>query len=403
MPFAPSPSASTGTRSRNVASPDERPIERQGSWSQSSSIVDNPHLGSPRSALREIEAILQGLTDNLIRGYDTICIPYRSRTASQQPLGQLNFPGRSVNEATKFTRMVRIMELSRQALLAGRVITKRNIYYQAPDLFRDQATVDRLVDDLACTLGVGRSGLNIVASPKGLIAGPLRVLATDGTVLSFASDQDKCDLVPPVRNIQRIDLSVARWVLVIEKEATFRTLAASQYWRNSSHGQGIIVTGKGYADLTTLEFLHLVHTLRPLLPMLCVVDCDPHGIEILRTYMYGSKTLDHEVNTRIPGIHWLGVKMEDIFSRESRSGRNGISWRHQSAVDSLITLTATDRKTAVRVLQSIDDQVDEDSHDDLEQARELQVMLMLNVKAEIQAIDDMGDLSSWLNEKMQPV
>jgi meiotic recombination protein SPO11 len=66
-------------------------------------------------------------------------------------------------------------------------------------------------------------------------------------------------------------------------------------------------------------------------------------------------------------------------------------------------LTATDRKTAVRVLHSIEDQDSEDSHEDLEQARELQVMLMLNVKAEIQAIDDMGDLSSWLDEKMRPV
>lgn len=35
-----------------------------------------------------------------------------------------------------------------------------------------------------------------------------------------------------------------------------------------------------------------------------------------------------------------------------------------------------------------------------EQMRELQLMLMLNLKAEIQAIDDMGDLSSWLDEKM---
>lgn len=55
------------------------------------------------------------------------------------------------------------------------------------------------------------------------------------------------------------------------------------------------------------------------------------------------------------------------------------------------------------MLQSIEDQDVEDSHEDLEQARELQVMLMLNVKAEIQAIDDMGDLSSWLDEKMRPV
>lgn len=41
----------------------------------------------------------------------------------------------------------------------------RNIFYQARDLFREQAVVDRLVDDVAFTLGVGRHSLNIVGNP----------------------------------------------------------------------------------------------------------------------------------------------------------------------------------------------------------------------------------------------
>lgn len=39
-------------------------------------------------------------------------------------------------------------------------------------------------------------------------------------------------------------------------------------------------------------------------------------------------------------------------------------------------------------------------HEEMEQLRELQVMLMLNMKAEIQAIDHMGDLSGWLDDKI---
>lgn len=38
--------------------------------------------------------------------------------------------------------------------------------------------------------------------------------------------------------------------------------------------------------------------------------------------------------------------------------------------------------------------------EELEQLRELQLMLMFNMKAEIQAIDHMGDLSDWLDIKM---
>lgn len=197
--------------------------------------------------------------------------------------------------------------------------------------------------------------------------------------------------------------------------------------------------GKGYADLATLEFLNLVHTLRPLLPVLCVVDCDPHGIDIMRNYKHGSKGLGHEANTRVPGLQWLGVKMDHIFlvgnqqstmipdvevvegraSQYSHSSDLGFSQEYdasvsarsrsipqraqRTALDSLIQLVPSDRKIAQRILQSIageeEDEVELDQ-EDLEQMRELQVMLMLNMKAEIQAIDSMGDLSSWLDENM---
>lgn len=133
------------------------------------------------------------------------------------------------------------------------------------------------------------------------------------------------------------EVQVGNSRLICGLQATFRTLAASQYWRNCDHGQGIIVTvstpprdqhreqytnhfvkGKGYADLATLEFLNLIHALRPTLPILCVVDCDPHGIDIMRTYKYGSRSLSHEENATVPDLQWLGVKMEDILRHISR-------------------------------------------------------------------------------------
>lgn len=44
--------------------------------------------------------------------------------------------------------------------------------------------------------------------------------------------------------------------------------------------------------------------------------------------------------------------------------------------------------------------VEELGDDEMEQIRELQRMLMLNVKAEIQAVDNFGDLAGWLDEKL---
>lgn len=74
--------------------------------------------------------------------------------------------------------------------------------------------------------------------------------------------------------------------------------------------------------------------------------------------------------------------------------------RSGGATDSLITLTATDRKTAQRMLSTIMVEDRGLGHEEMEQLRELQVMLMLNMKAEIQAIDNMGDLSDWLDDKI---
>lgn len=69
-----------------------------------------------------------------------------------------------------------------------------------------------------------------------------------------------------------------------------------------------------------------------MIPIYCVVDCDPHGIDIMRTYKYGSRSLGHEVNTRVPGLHWLGVKMDDIFlhTKPSIPGE----WSSQDSHDS---------------------------------------------------------------------
>ncbi|KAI7777748.1 hypothetical protein LA080_003095 [Diaporthe eres] len=402
-------------------------------FSQSSRVItihdDDSDNTQTDLVVSKIEEIFATMLDVLAEGGDALVIPYRRRASQRE--GLLRFPGSTVQEAIKFTRMMRIMELAREALVSDRLISKRNIYYQDPDLFKSQSNVDELVDDLAFTLGVGRNALHIVcilflnrrrfvtdndqvAASKGLLTGPLRLTMKDDTVVACSFDQDPGETIPPINTVRKIDIGETRWVLVIEKEATFRTLAASQYWRHCIHGQGTMITGKGYADLATLEFLNLIHSARPLLPILGVFDCDPHGIEIMRTYKYGSQRLSHEENTRVPGLQWLGVKIDDILRANppaveedgSQSSPGQASQSSQSSfgllsqADSLMPLTTNDRKTAQRIFGAITARGNELDHEETEQLREIQVMLMLNVKAEMQAIDNMGDLSDWLDERI---
>lgn len=44
---------------------------------------------------------------------------------------------------------------------------------------------------------------------------------TDGSVVSYSSDHDSNDMIPPTSTIQQIDFAETKWVLVIEKEVYF--------------------------------------------------------------------------------------------------------------------------------------------------------------------------------------
>jgi meiotic recombination protein SPO11 len=192
-----------------------------------SSIVILPQRESQISqagaVISKIEAIFESILDNLENGASNLSIPYRCRTGAARsrhlpgdnepatlearPEGAVLFPGRTPHEAKKFGRkswhlsvisvlflifsslpssvsLLRILDVSRKAIAAGTVITKRshfpfylfssyrrlivsrNIFYQNTDLFRHQRVVDNLVDDLAFSLGVGRDDLNIVSSSQ---------------------------------------------------------------------------------------------------------------------------------------------------------------------------------------------------------------------------------------------
>lgn len=62
-------------------------------------------------------------------------------------------------------------------------------------------------------------------------------------------------------------------------------------------------------------------------------------------------------------------------------------------------MTNRDRKMAVRLLSSISDRKDRDA-EETKQIKELQIMLMIGVKAEIQAVDNRGDITDWLDERL---
>jgi meiotic recombination protein SPO11 len=151
----------------------------------------------------------------------------------------------------------------------------------------------------------------------------------------------------------------------------------------SSNSSLTYLQAKGYPDIQTRQFLHLFFRHHPTIPIFALVDFDPDGIGIMSTYKHGSISLAHERNLAVPFIRWLGVRSCDFLDTENET-------------QGLLNLTARDRKIAVNMLGK---NVAEEDRDE-EWGRELQVMLMLNIKAEIQILGNGDALGEWLEKKL---
>ncbi|RVX66221.1 hypothetical protein B0A52_10148 [Exophiala mesophila] len=182
-----------------------------------------------------------------------------------------SFPGKNKDEAWRFACLGRVLGEIYAAVQSGILVTKRDIYYHDPSLFKHQGLVDRLVDDIAHTCGVRRMDLHVVASPKGLVAGFKNEVIT----------------IPDMFPHAHLDaLGHVKWILVVEKEATLKALVEQSFHLHPTLGSGIIVTAKGYPDLSTRKFLRMVcDGLSPPVPLWGLFDLDPDGMRILKCYL----------------------------------------------------------------------------------------------------------------------
>lgn len=128
---------------------------------------------------------------------------------------------------------------------------------------------------------------------------------------------------------------------------------------------------------------------RPSIPIYALVDFDPDGIAIMSTYKYGSISLAHENEAlRVLKIEWLGVSSQDILISAMKSER------------SILKLRNRDRRIASGMLARTPFQ---EGGQESVWRRELQVMLYLNIKAEIQVLSGGSRLESWLDRKLRGI
>lgn len=285
----------------------------------------NPPEGKAQDAegrallVKEIEKIILRIIQNISRGVAPK-FTYRKRDTwnnisyeEGQGLRMLTNSSEAsvrfdnIATAKRFALTFRVLGQIYRLLHTNSFCTKRDLYYQDPQGFGKQSTLDTIVDNISCMLNVPRSHLHVLATSKGLICGSLRYTDYDG---SFIDCADSITIIPAhvdaLENIQ----SDAHYVLLVEKDATYQRLIDENI--HNLLGPCIILTGKGFPDINTrLMVRKLWDALH--IPTLALVDADPHGMEILMVYKYGSRSLAFNPSgLNLPSIKWLGVWPSDI-------------------------------------------------------------------------------------------
>ncbi|KAF9811994.1 hypothetical protein SFRURICE_021351 [Spodoptera frugiperda] len=271
----------------------------------------------------------------------------------------------SSNDKTRFNIIVFVLTKVHELLSKNLTVTRRELFYQNVMRLRNQCILDLAVRDVCCLLETPPWTLGIVATAKGLIAGPLTLHLRDGSVVDCTAPGGV--LIPQdIVGIKEFQ-STAKYILVVEKDAIFQKLLDEGALLRL--GPVIIITGKGYPDVCTRQLLNrLCSELR--LRALALVDADPHGYEIFLTYKYGSLSQSHlSSSLACSSLVMLGARHSDVMTLAPTEAR--------------LPLTELDKRKIVNLLKR--------PYLNNSQAgacikEELTVMLSSGTKAEIEAL-----------------
>ncbi|GAA0170283.1 endodeoxyribonuclease [Lithospermum erythrorhizon] len=209
--------------------------------------------------------------------------------------------------ARRFDILLRVLLIVQQLLQENRHASKRDIYYMHPSVFKDQSVVDHAINGISILLECSRHHLHVVSVGNGLVMGWLR-FSEAGRIFDCISSPNTAQPIPVnVEDVKDL-ITVAQYILVVEKESVFQRLSNDQFCKTN---RCIVMTGRGYPDVSTRRFLHLlVGKLH--LPVYCLVDCDPYGFDILSIYRFGSLQMAYDAKfLRVPEIRWLGAFPSD--------------------------------------------------------------------------------------------
>ncbi|XP_069660667.1 meiotic recombination protein SPO11 [Haliaeetus albicilla] len=182
--------------------------------------------------------------------------------------------------ASKFALMLKILSMIYKMVQSNTYATKRDIYYSDTLLFGSQSVVDNIINDISCMLKIPRRSLHIAVTVPSNVQG--------------------------IKNL----ISHAKFMLIVEKDATFQRLLDDDFCNKLS--PCIMITGRGVPDLNTRLLVRKLWDSFQI-PIFTLMDADPHGVEIMCIYKYGSVSMSFEAHhLTVPSIKWLGLLPSDL-------------------------------------------------------------------------------------------
>ena len=218
----------------------------------------------------------------------------------------------SSREGPSVVRLWRVLAECHANLSAQRSATQRELYYALADgvTVRRAAEVNAAIQDAVSLLGVPRACLGVTCASRGAVAGVLSI-KEDNAWVDLAATQRGHAIPGDMAWIANAALrSDAAFILVVEKDAVFNRLLQE---RACERLHAVMMTARGQPDLASRAMLARLAALRPVAPVLGLVDWNPSGVLILTTYKLGAlRSMGLEAGHYTVNVSWLAARAADL-------------------------------------------------------------------------------------------
>lgn len=227
----------------------------------------------------------------------------------------------NIGQAKKFLQTMLIAKQIKLLLAQDKpALSIRQLFYTlkheipgaGENTFDLQEESDPIIEDVELMTDSLREELNLIATPNGVLAGPMVVEDKTGDTLDFTKMGSAGGAVPPIveDDFFHIKEMSADYILVVEKYAVWNLLNQEKYWKKNNC---LLLTGKGQPARAERRLLARFGE-EYKIPIYVFTDMDPWGYYIYSVYKSGSINLAFfSEKAACPRAKYIGLSVKDVM------------------------------------------------------------------------------------------